>query len=175
MRSKPAIAFFLAFAAFVAVPAEAQSIGLGAGIVDLEQDDKTPLFLTANFRVRLFGPITLEPEVGYWKRTEQVAAGELSFEDFSVGANALLVIPGSKLEFFAGVGLGAHFLDRTAGIAGIIRDANDTDVAVHLLGGLDLKVSSSVSLFAAARHDSFGDDTDARDQTKFYGGLRFRF
>jgi opacity protein-like surface antigen len=113
--------------------------------------------------------------VGYWKRSEQIAAGKLSFEDLSLGANALLVIPGSRFQVFGGVGIGAHFLDRTAGIAQIIRDAQSTDTAFHVMAGLDVNLSGPLALFGVARKDAFGDDTDARDQTKFYGGLRLKF
>src|SRR5712691_1875837 len=96
---------------------DAQSIGVGAGIVKLENDDAHSLFLTGNLRFRLLGPIMLEPEVGYWKRTETIPAGELKFEDFNVGGNALLVFPGRALSLWGGAGLGWHFLDRSAGIA----------------------------------------------------------
>jgi hypothetical protein len=175
MRSIRLLAIFLAYAAFVASEAQAQSIGAGIGIVKLEQDDESSRFLTANVRFPLLGPLQLEPEVGYWKRTETVPAGELSFEDFSLGVNALLVVPGTRFQVWGGAGLGAHFLDRTAGIAQIIRDAKSTDIAVHVLGGLDFKLSGPLVVFGVARRDVFGDSSDARDQTKFYGGLRLSF
>lgn len=155
--------------------ASAQSIGVGAGIVKLEKDDQSSLFLTGNLRIGLLGPIVLEPEVGYWKRTESVGSAQATFEDFSLGANALLVIPGNKLELFGGAGVGTHFLDRSAGIAGIIRDSKSTDLAVHLLAGLDVKLSGALNAFGVVRRDVFGDASDARDQTKFYGGVRLKF
>lgn len=171
MKRSILFAVFVAFAA----PASAQSIGAGAGIVKLEQDDESSLFLTGNLRIGLLGPIVLEPEVGYWKRTEPVGTGEATFEDLSLGANGLLVVGGDKLELFGGVGLGAHFLDRSAGIAGIIRDSKSTDVAVHVLGGVDFKLSGALNAFGVVRRDVFGDASDARDQTKFYAGLRLKF
>jgi hypothetical protein len=166
---------FAACALLAAASAEAQSIGAGAGVVRLEDDDEDSLFLTGNVRFQLIGPLQLEPEVGWWKRTQQAGTAQVRYEDFNLGVNALLVVPGSRIELFVGAGVGAHFLDRTAGIAGIIRDATSTDVAVHVLGGLDVKLQGTLSLFAAIRKDAFGDDTDARDQTKLYGGLRLRF
>lgn len=165
----------VASAALAPQEARAQSIGVGAGIVKLEQDDESSLFLTGNLRIGLLGPIVLEPEVGYWKRTEPVGTGEATFEDFSIGANGLLVVGGDKLELFGGVGLGTHFLDRSAGIAGIIRDSKSTDVAVHVLGGVDVKLSGALNAFGVVRRDVFGDSSDARDQTKFYAGLRLKF
>ena len=174
-RAGSSLAISLAVAVFSCSEAYAQSIGAGAGIVKLEKEEGSSLYLTANVRFPLLGPLHLEPELGYFKRTEQIAAGELSFEDFSLGANALLVIPGSRIQVFGGVGIGAHFLDRSAGIAQIIRDAQSTDTAFHVLGGLDVSLSGPLVLFGVARKDVFGDDTDARDQTKFYGGLRLKF
>ena len=175
MRSWSSLAVLLVVAFFCSSGAQAQSIGAGAGIVKLEKEEGSSLYLTANIRFKLIGPIHLEPEVGYFKRTEQIAAGVLSFEDFSLGANALLVVPGSRFQVWGGVGIGAHFLDRSAGIAQIIRDAKSTDTAIHVLGGLDVTLSGPLVLFGVARKDVFGDDTDARDQTKFYGGLRLKF
>lgn len=175
MKRHALFALLLGLALSAAAPAGAQSLGVGAGIVKLENDDAHSLFLTGNLRFKLLGPIVLEPEVGYWKRTETIPAGELKFEDFSVGGNALLVFPGRSLSLWGGAGLGWHFLDRSAGIAGLLHAAKSTDAAVHVLAGVDVRVSNSASLFATARKDVFGNDTDSRDQTKFYGGLRFTF
>ncbi len=160
--------FLLGFLALPVAPASAQSIGAGAGIVRLENDDESSLFLTGNLRLTLVGPLKLEPEVGYWKRGA-------SFEDFSLGANGVVVLPAHPLELFGGIGVGAHFLNRSAGIAGLTRDSDATEVGLHLLAGLDFRVSDTLNLFGAVRRDAFGDDAEARDQTKFYGGLRFKF
>lgn len=175
MRSSLSLAIFVALSVLVCSEARAQSVGAGAGIVKLEKDDQSSLYLTANVRFPLLGPIHLEPEVGYWKRTQQVPAGELKYEDFSLGANALLVVPGARFELFGGAGIGAHFLDRSAGIAQIIRDAKTTDTAIHVLGGIDVRLSGPLVVFGVARKDVFGDGSDERDQTKFYAGLRLKF
>ena len=164
--------FLFVLFALSGAPAAAQSIGVGAGVVKLENDDQSSLFLTGNLRVRLLGPLMLEPEVGYWKRS---GPGEASFEDFSLGANGVVVLPAHPLEIFGGIGVGAHFLNRSAGIAGLARDSDATEFGLHLLAGLDFRVSDTLNFFGAVRFDAFGDDSDARDQTKFYGGLRFKF
>ena len=176
MRSKVVIAsFLLAVTVFSSPEAGAQSIGVGAGVVELDNRNESSLYLTANLRFRLIGPLQLEPEVGYWKRTLAVPGGEASSEDLHLGANALLVFPAGAFEFFGGVGVGAHFLDRSAGFEGLARDVAQTDAAIHLLAGLDVKLGGSLSLFGVARQDSFEDDAGSPDQTKFYGGLRLRF
>ena len=97
MRSKLVIAsFFLAVAASPSREAAAQSIGAGAGVVELDNRNESSLYLTANLRFKLIGPLQLEPEVGYWKRTLAVAGGEASSEDLHLGANALLVFPAAS-------------------------------------------------------------------------------
>jgi hypothetical protein len=175
MRRFPLVFFLFAALVVPAAPAAAQSIGVGAGVVKLENDDESSLFLTGNLRLTLVGPLKLEPEVGYWKRTARLGPAEASFEDFSLGANGVVVIPAHPLELFGGLGVGAHFLNRSAGIAGLTRDSDATEVALHLLAGVDFRVSDTLNFFGAVRRDAFGDDSEARDQTKFYGGLRFKF
>lgn len=158
-----------------ASPARAGGLGVGAGVVDVENAPESSLFLTGNIRFKLLGPINLEPEVGYWRETETVAVVERRSEDLSLGVNGLLVAPLHPIEIFAGAGLGAHFIDRSAGVAGLTSESDETRTGVHLLAGLDFKVSDTLNLFGAARRDSFGDDAEEPAQTKIYGGLRFKF
>lgn len=170
-------ALVFAAALSAAGPAAAGGLGVGAGVVKLQHSSDSSLFLTGNLRFKLLGPIALEPEVGYWKESASGALASASSEDFSVGVNGLLVLPARPLELFGGVGIGAHFIDRKAGLAGLTSDASHTKTGLHLLAGLDYVVSDTLDLFGAARRDSFsGEGSDAEpSQTKFYGGLRFKF
>lgn len=81
------------------------------------------------------------------------------------------------LELFGGVGAGVHFLNRSAGIAGVVARSEQTKAALHLLAGVDFTVSSTLNLFGSVRRDRFRAEADnsTPDQTKFYGGLRFKF
>lgn len=155
---------------------DAQGLGAGAGVVRIE-DGGSSLFLTASMRVKLFGPILLEPEVGYWKKSEAGLGGEVSADDLSVGGNVLVVVPAHPLELFGGIGAGAHFLDRSAGSAGLLARSEQTKLGLHLMAGLDFVVSDSLNLFGAVRRDTFKDDDvgPVQSQTKIYGGLRFKF
>jgi hypothetical protein len=163
----------IGLAAFAVRPAHAGGLGVGAGVVDVEGARDSSLFLTGNIRFRLLGPVNLEPEVGYWKQTQDGVAAQTRSEDLSLGVNGLLVAPLHPLQVFAGAGLGAHFVDRSAGIGGVVGESSDTRTGVHLLAGLDFKASDTLNLFGAARRDTFGDEPDQEPaQTKFYGGLR---
>jgi opacity protein-like surface antigen len=167
----------VACAGLAATPLAAQSLAVGAGIVKPSETGETSLFLTANIRLKLLGPIHVEPEVGYWKDSQTALAGQVSSEDLSVGANALLVIPGRAIEVFGGAGLGLHFLDRSGGVAGLPSRSDQTKTALQLFAGLDVKLSDALSLFGAGRYDVLGrDDPDEElHQKKLYGGLRLRF
>lgn len=170
------VSALIGLAALAASPAGAVGLGVGAGVVDVEQAPESALFLTGNIRFKLLGPVNLEPEVGYWKQTESGVLVDTRSEDLSLGVNGLLVAPLHPLEVFAGAGLGAHFIDRSAGIGGLTSESSQTRTGVHLLAGLDFRVSDTLNFFGAARRDSFGDQSDDEPtQTKFYGGLRFKF
>lgn len=163
-------------ASLSSLPARAAGLGVGAGVVDVDEAPESSLFLTGNLRFRLLGPVNLEPEVGYWKQTQEGIAVATRSEDLSLGVNGLLVLPLHPLELFAGAGLGAHFVDRSAGIGGLVTETSETRTGVHLLAGVDFTVSDTLNFFGAARRDSFGDAVeDEPAQTKFYGGLRFKF
>src|SRR5262249_13332976 len=56
---------------------EQGSLGVGVGIVKPEDSDSTVWF-TANFRIPVGEHLALEPEGGYWKKTNQTPVGEAS-------------------------------------------------------------------------------------------------
>lgn len=163
--------------AFSSSIARAQALGAGAGMTKIENTADSALFLTGNLRLKLVGPIFLEPEVGYWKKTESGLVSDASSEDLSLGANGIVVLPAHPIELFGGAGVGAHFIDRHAGFAGLTSSSNKVRIGLHVLAGLDFRVSDTLNFFGAARGDFFrdqGSDEEPR-QTKLYGGLRFKF
>ncbi len=152
--------------------AEAQgvSIGVGAGAVDPQNLDTVPWF-TANLRWTLHKNFVIEPEFGYWKKTQATPGTENTVKDLSAGVNILYRIPKKNASFFAGAGLGAHVVRSAFSIEGF--DAqSDTQVkqGLHLLGGFDYKLTGGLSLFVAFRFDGIAD----LSQSKAYGGLRFK-
>lgn len=144
-------------------------VGAGGGIVDPQGARSAPFF-TGNLRFKLKGNLVLEPEVGYWKKTNATEAVETTLEDVSAGANVLYRVPTRRgVRFFVGAGLGLHLIRSRFAIAGFEFDS-DTEAkqGMHFIAGFDFKVSGGLSAFGAARFDAVSDVA----QNKAYGGLR---
>jgi outer membrane protein with beta-barrel domain len=169
-------------AAFLVPPTayaqEQASLSLGAGLVDPEGVGST-LWITANYRFRIADRLLLEPEVGYWKKGEDILGGDVdvSVEDLDFGLNAVYALADSDAGVvpWIGAGLGLHLVK---GIVDFDDDdiddsASDTDseIGIHLLGGADFVMSDAFALYAAARFDIVSD----LNQFKVYGGVRYRF
>jgi len=167
------------------------ALGLAAGVV--EPDEEGEIYYTAGFRIHLFGgddddepgdddwryerrgdiEAYLEPEVGYWER-DDVGRSE---SDFSVGVNAIGVVPGRTVDYFFGVGLGFHFLDTQIDVADpAVPDIDESDEVFggNFQVGLDIHFSRAVSLYGAGRFDVLEGVEDTL-QSKVYMGLRFWF
>jgi opacity protein-like surface antigen len=175
---RAALSALTLFAVTAAAPADAGNggLGLGIGVVTLEEQDEKSMFLTGNIRFTLLGPILLEPELGYWKEEHEGILAGTESEDLSLGVNALVMLPpDGPVQVFGGVGIGAHFIDRSARVGGILAQVDDTRRAIHLLAGIEFKTSGPLAIFGTIRRDTFRDEDDEPHQTKFYGGLRFRF
>jgi hypothetical protein len=167
------------FAAFVSPAARAQeqaALSLGAGLVDPE-DVGSSFWITANYRFRIAERLRLEPEVGYWKNSEDIPGLDVSVEDLNFGVNAVYTLAdsGASVVPWAGAGLGLHLLK---GVVDFDQDGiddgaegTDSEFGIHLLGGADFVMSDDLALFAAARFDIVSD----LNQFKLYGGVRYRF
>lgn len=161
------------------------ALGLGAGVV--EPDGIGEIYYHAALRIRLFdddddrddddwryverGDIQahIEPEIGYWERDE---AG-VSESDLSLGVNAIGLIPGRRVDYYFGVGLGFHFLDTKIDGIGTQPDLDESD---EVLGGnfhvgLDVHLGEHVSAFGTGRLDVVEGQEDTL-QSKVFMGLR---
>ncbi len=176
------LAPFVLAAAILPGPAPAwaqnrSSLGLGLGVVDPEDID-TALWTTLNFRVPVGRQLIVEPELGFWKKTEDIPGGEISLQDFNLGANLLVDFGGSgAFSFWVGAGLGAHLIKAEVQVGGLdVESDTATELGVHLLGGLDYDIDRDLGLFLAARYDIVTSDGDGNfEQAKVYAGLRIRF
>ena len=151
---------------------EQAALSLGAGLVDPE-DVGSSFWITANYRFRIADHLLLEPEVGYWKKGEDVFGGDVSLEDLQFGLNAIYMLGrGTGIRPWAGAGLGLHLLKGVVGFDDS-GDFDDTEskLGIHLLGGADFVMSDAAALYAAARFDIVSD----LNQFKLYGGVRYRF
>lgn len=168
------VGFLIAACVIIAGRASAgeTAVGLGAGYVDPSDIGGTAWF-TGNVRIKVAESVAVEPEVGYWKKTESIPGLlDVSVEDINVGANVLYLVPaGDKVVASLGGGIGAHFLKGAVGALGFEESDTETKFGGNIQAGLDLKVAENVALFANARYDLVSDF----NQFKVYGGVRFGF
>ena len=168
----------LAVATAATAMADDGGFGLGAGIVTAKDWGIAPLWVTANYRLMLADNVALEPEIGWYRVTDNFSGGDIidtgdvHMDVFNGGGSLLLIYPLEKVAFFAGAGLGAH-LYRFSGGSGSA--STQTHVGYHGLAGVDVKASRRISLFGAVRYEIIHADTiDFVKQWKIYGGVRFR-
>jgi hypothetical protein len=112
----------------------------------------------------------IEPEVGYWKSTDDRIKGD----DTLLGVNLVGAFPFAAAESFLGVGVGAHFVDsslleNTSAVKG-----SETKLGVNAQFGIDLNLTRTLSVFGAGRFDLVQGAKD-NVQSKVYLGLRARF
>lgn len=118
----------------------------------------------------------LEPEIGYWERSER----DDNAEDLLLGLNLVGVVPTRNADFFLGVGFGLHFFDgeiRLRDVDGSVIsrvDLADERLGGNLQVGVEVYLTPSLGIFGTGRLDILEDQPFDR-QTKVYGGLRFHF
>ncbi len=152
--------------------AQDNSIGFGAGFVDPEVVDGT-LWFTGNVRLKVANRLVLEPEVGYWSKSEKLPGiAEASIKDLNAGVNVLYVPTTSgSVEFAIGAGVGAHFLKGEVGVLDVFNESEtETKLGIHLLASLGYKVTGGFGVFASVRYDLVSDI----NQFKVYAGVRFK-
>ena len=161
------------------VPADAGEtwLGLGVGQVKPEAVNATVSF-SGELRIGLGTHFALQPDIGYWKRTETVSGISVSASDFSFGATALVLLPLRPVRFYAGAGPSVHHVSGDVASYGFsVASDSLTRVGIAALAGLDIEVSRSVAFFFAARYDWVDletSDPDSIDQRRLYGGFRLR-
>jgi opacity protein-like surface antigen len=162
-----------------AVPAGAGDtwLGLGIGQVKPEGVNATIAF-SGELRLGLGKHFALQPDIGYWKRSETVSGISVSASDFSFGATALLLLPLRPVRIYAGAGPSIHHISGDVASYGFsVASDSLTRVGITALGGLDLEISRSVAFFVAARYDWVTLETsnpDSINQRALYGGFRLR-
>ena len=178
MKRDVIISALLGLALAAPLQAQSSSLGLGVGVVTPEGLDSS-MWYTANLRLPLGSYLAIEPEVGYFKLSEEPSDPATTFEDLNYGANLLFVLPGDSLELFAGAGISAHRLKGGLGLAGVGGGAeeSETRIGVQLLAGLELYLGESLGVFGAVRRDRLRETDLALEytETKFYAGLRAGF
>jgi hypothetical protein len=155
--------------------ADEVSLGLGIGTVT-PTDVNSTLWFTGNVRFQIGRFFAIEPELGYWSKSQEVFTVQSSLDDFNFGASALIVLPIDRVKIFFGGGGSAHHISGRIGVVGLGSASDSTTKGGYqVLGGIDLRIGYRLSLFGTARFDGVKLDSGQKlDQTKYYGGLRLR-
>ncbi len=160
-------------------PAEAGDIWLGVGVGQVKPEDvKATVAFSGELRLELGKHFALQPDVGYWKKTESISGVSGSLSDFSFGATALVLLPLRPVRIYAGAGPSVHHISGDVASYGFTLASDSvTRVGITSLAGLDIEISRSVAFFFAARYDWVTletSDPDNTDQRTLYGGFRLR-
>jgi len=170
-------------------PSHRYGLGLGFGLVDLGDDlvvgnqlindDDIEQYYSLGFRIGFSERRSsrgakvrgyrgyFEPEIGDWEHDTQ--------SDMLVGINVIGATPVGGVEFFAGGGIGYHFIDTTIDLPTIHIDASEGALGVNAQCGVDISLGDTASVFGMGRFDLVDGERGDDLQTKAYVGLRFRF
>jgi len=169
------------------------ALGVGLGLV--RSSDQGDLYFAASLRRRIHfrmpaadpsadapgpaggadteqgrpGRVYVEPEVGYWKRSEN----GLDEKDLLVGVNLVGVVPTRAFDLFLGAGFGTHFHEQDVPESGVVSTVKEKRFGANVQFGVEADLSRSVGIFGVGRVDIVQDKPS--QQSKVWGGLRFRF
>ena len=157
--------------------AEAADVWLGAGIGQVKPEGvNATVGFAGEMRFELGRHFAIQPDLGYWKRSETLSGISVSASDFSFGATALVLLPLRPVRFYAGAGPAVHHISGSVDSFGLsIASDSLTRFGLAALGGLDIHISRSFVFFLAARYDwvSLEDaEVDNINQRRLYGGFR---
>ncbi len=154
----------------------------GAGYVNPKDVEGTAYF-TGGFRLNVTEALAVEPEFGYWKRSEGLEELlRVGLSDTTVSAN-LVFRPAMKgpVGVYLGGGPALHLVKLSASFLGISDSETKSCFGGQAFVGADFKLSQPVWLFATARYSitskgNWGDEVEADvSGFKVYGGLRVNF
>jgi hypothetical protein len=155
-----------------------RSCSVAAGAVEPVDIGRT-LWLRGSLRHGI-GPLLVEPEIGYWSRSELAFGLTASVRDAQLGLNIAypLPLPGRSVGLVAAAGAAAHRIRSAGGPVGQ-KVASETVVRPGLQGALslELKLSRRTAAFVAARADWIfqGGEAPWERQEKLYGGVSVGF
>jgi hypothetical protein len=149
--------------------------GVGMGQVKPEGVNATLCF-EGELRVEFGRHFALQPNLGYWKRSEKVSNISVTARDFSFGFTALGLLPVPPVRFFGGAGPFVHDISGDVASFGYSVSSDSlTRIGFTALGGIDVHISRSFVFFFTARYDwvPLGDVVpDSMNQRRIYGGFR---
>jgi len=131
-----------------------RSIGVNAGFVDPDNVDGTVGFGAFANLGNLSPDVRLQPNVGYWSKSQEFGGDKASISDISLSTRALYMFRGTSPKFrpYAGAGLGLHMVkakvemaaqDMGGGVIIPAMEASDTStkLGLDLVGGFTTPLS----------------------------------
>ena len=120
--------------------------GMGAkiGWVGPEDVDGTIGFAVFMDMGTIVPQLMLEPQIGFWTKSESEFGVDVSVRDIAVGARAkyLFDIKNSNIEPFVGGGLGLHFVSAEVTVPGFgSADDSEVKLGLDIGGGLHFPVN----------------------------------
>jgi len=151
-----------------------KGMGVKLGYVSPEDVDATIGFAVFADLGTIVPQLMLEPQIGFWTKSEDMFGAEVSVRDIAVGARAkyLFVLPNSRMEPFLGGGLGLHFVSAEMSIPGF-PSVSDSEVKLGLDigGGLHIPVNPQWDVLTEVWYGIVSDV----NQLSFMVGARYNF
>jgi opacity protein-like surface antigen len=136
-----------------------RSVGVNAGFVDPDNVDGTIGFGAFANLGNLSPDVRLQPNLGYWSKSEEFGGDKATISDIALSARALYMFHGTSPKFrpYAGGGLGLHMVHAKVEVAaqdlggGVIipaMEASDTStkLGLDLVGGFTTPLSQKNDL-----------------------------
>jgi hypothetical protein len=166
----------LSAAAAGADPFDERSLRISAGVVRPE-DLGSAAWFGIGVRARFLG-LCLEPEVGYWSRSETAFALRSSVRDLHAGVSAdWTLLRLGRARLLAAAGGSAHVVTSSGGPSGGAT-ASETRVRAgpHASLAFELRIGERTAAFVGARSDWIvRRSSDDEQESRFYGGIRLAF
>ncbi len=135
-----------------------KNVGVALGFVNAEELDGTfSVGILANHGT-IAPRIGLESHLDYWSKSEDDFGTEVSVRDITIGVRAkyLFEVANPRVQPFAGVGVGLHFLGAEVttppigGFPGTSSDDSETRLGIDLGGGLTTPIGPKTDFLAEA-------------------------
>lgn len=168
----------LALSAGMAHPASlpGRSLRIGAGVVRPEALGTTP-WLGVAVACRL-GRLSLEPEAGFWSKSETAFGLRSSVRDAHAGLNlSWTPLRRGRTRLLGAAGGSAHFVTNSGGpLAGATASETSVRPGLQAWLAIEVRLSPRSLVFAAGRSDwILRRELEDERETRLYAGIRLAF
>jgi len=155
-------------------PWEGRSAVASAGAVKPEGLGYGP-WLAIAFSHKL-GPLHIEPELGFWSRSETAFGLRATASDLHLGLNVAATLAHvAATRVLAAAGAAAHRVENAAQSGTAKASVTETRPGLMAMVGLERRVAHRLSMLAAARYDRiFETDLEAHEW-RFFAAARLAF